>query len=86
MKSNKPLQLIQVMRPRYNLRGLTYMRLGETDLARESFRRALALAPRDPDIAHNLRGCCANNASTPKETRFSARWLPNLHMAVEPSH
>ena len=40
--------------PAYNLRGLTYMRLGETDLARESFRRALTLAPRDPDIAHNL--------------------------------
>ncbi|MBY0466628.1 MAG: tetratricopeptide repeat protein, partial [Burkholderiales bacterium] len=40
--------------PAYNLRGLTYMRLGETDLARESFRRALILAPRDPDIAHNL--------------------------------
>ena len=40
--------------PAYNLRGLTYMRLGETDLARESFRRALSLTPRDPDIAHNL--------------------------------
>ena len=40
--------------PAYNLRGLTYLRMGETDLARESFRRALSLAPKDADIAHNL--------------------------------
>lgn len=40
--------------PAYNLRGLTYMRLGEIDLARESFRRAVSLSPRDPDITHNL--------------------------------
>lgn len=40
--------------PAYNLRGLTYMRLGEADLARESFRKALSLAPRDADVAHNL--------------------------------
>lgn len=40
--------------PAYNLRGLTYLRLGEADLARESFRRALSLAPKDADIAHNL--------------------------------
>ena len=37
----------------HNLRGLVYMRLNNTALAEDSFRRALALNPRDPDVAHN---------------------------------
>lgn len=37
----------------YNLRGLVYMRLNDAPLAEDSFRRALALSPRDPDVAHN---------------------------------
>jgi type IV pilus assembly protein PilF len=37
----------------YNLRGLVYMRLGDNRLAEESFRRALTLNPRDPNIHHN---------------------------------
>jgi type IV pilus assembly protein PilF len=37
----------------YNLRGLVYMRLGDTRQAEESFRRALALSSRDPNIHHN---------------------------------
>jgi type IV pilus assembly protein PilF len=40
--------------PALNLRGLVYMRLGEAGLAEESFRRSLNVAPRDPDVAHNL--------------------------------
>lgn len=35
------------------LRGLVYMRLNETRLADESFRRALQLNPRDADALHN---------------------------------
>lgn len=38
----------------YNLRGLIYMRLGDTGLARESFQRALSLHPADPNVLHNL--------------------------------
>ena len=38
----------------YNLRGLIYMRLNEERLAEESFRRALALEPRDGGVLHNL--------------------------------
>jgi len=44
----------QAYAPAHNLRGLAYMRLGEMGLAEESFRRAVALAPKDANIAHNL--------------------------------
>jgi len=36
-----------------NLRGLIYAAMDETRLADESFRRALAVAPRDGDTMHN---------------------------------
>lgn len=38
----------------WNLRGLIYLRQKEWVLARESFERALAWAPGDADVAHNL--------------------------------
>lgn len=38
----------------YSLRGLIYMRLNELPLAQESFMKALAVRPRDPNILHNL--------------------------------
>ncbi|MGI9217556.1 MAG: type IV pilus biogenesis/stability protein PilW [Hydrogenophaga sp.] len=37
----------------YVLRGLVYMRMNETGLAEDSFRRALQLNPRDADALHN---------------------------------
>lgn len=40
--------------PAFNLRGLTYLRMGESKLAEESFRRALQLSPLDGNVAHNL--------------------------------
>lgn len=40
--------------PAYNLRGLAYMRLGEMQLAEDSFRRALVFSPKDADLSHNL--------------------------------
>jgi len=38
----------------FNLRGLIYMRLNESRLAEDSFKRALSLNPKDPNTAHNL--------------------------------
>ena len=38
----------------FNLRGLIYANLGDHALAEESFRRALALKPRDPDAMQNF--------------------------------
>lgn len=37
----------------YNLRGLVYMRLDDAGLAEDSFRRAIALNPREPNTMHN---------------------------------
>lgn len=37
----------------YNLRGLLYMRLNDFALADDSFRRSLAINPRDPNTMHN---------------------------------
>jgi type IV pilus assembly protein PilF len=37
----------------YNMRGLVYMRLNNIPLAEDSFRRGLAINPRDSDVAHN---------------------------------
>jgi type IV pilus assembly protein PilF len=37
----------------HNLRGLVYMRMNDNALAEESFRRGMALNPRDGDILHN---------------------------------
>ncbi len=36
-----------------NLRGLIYMRLNDPRLAEESFRRALTISPKDPNVLHN---------------------------------
>jgi type IV pilus assembly protein PilF len=37
----------------YNLRGLIYMRLNDLRQAEDSFRRAVALNPRDANVQHN---------------------------------
>ncbi|MDB5732843.1 MAG: pilW1 [Variovorax sp.] len=37
----------------YNLRGLVYMRLDDAGLAEDSFRRAIALNPKEPNTLHN---------------------------------
>lgn len=39
--------------PAYSLQGLVHMFLGERNLAEESFRRALSIAPNDPEINNN---------------------------------
>lgn len=38
----------------HNLRGLIYMRLGDTALARQSFQNALSQHPGEPNVLHNL--------------------------------
>src|SRR5689334_17390560 len=38
----------------YNLRGLIYLRMADNRQAEDSFRRAVALNPRDANTLHNL--------------------------------
>lgn len=57
----------------FNLRGLIYMRLSEPRLAEDSFRRAAALNPRDPNIAHNYGWLlCQQARYTEAEPQFAA--------------
>ncbi len=39
--------------PAFVLRGLVYMRMNDSRLAEDSFKRALQINPRDPDALHN---------------------------------
>lgn len=47
------LQADPAYAPAHNLRGLIYLRLKDFSVADESFRRALALNPRDANVLHN---------------------------------
>ncbi|MGM9481207.1 type IV pilus biogenesis/stability protein PilW [Roseateles sp. NT4] len=47
------LQAKPDMREAVNLRALIYGAMGETQLAEDTFRRALAVYPNDPDTLHN---------------------------------
>lgn len=47
------LQAKPDMRDAVNLRGLVYAAMGDLPLAEETFRRALAVYPNDPDTLHN---------------------------------
>jgi type IV pilus assembly protein PilF len=56
----------------FNLRGLIYMRLNDLRLAEDSFRRALALNPRDANAAHNFGWMlCQQQRFAESQTYFS---------------
>jgi len=61
----------------YNLRGLVYMRLNDIPLAEDSFRRALALNPRDADTAHNYGWLLCQQARYPEAFQFFTRAASN---------
>jgi type IV pilus assembly protein PilF len=55
----------------YNLRGLIYQSLGDDRLAEESFRRALQLAPGDPNVLHNYGWyLCQRNRLNEAQAQF----------------
>jgi type IV pilus assembly protein PilF len=57
----------------YNLRGLVYMRLDDAGLAEDSFRRAIALNPRDPNTLHNYGWLlCQQNRFGDAQQQFGA--------------
>lgn len=61
----------------FNLRGLIYMRLNDTRLAEDSFRRALALNSRDPDTQHNYGWLLCQQARYNESLQAFAQVLTN---------
>ena len=61
----------------YNLRGLVYMRLNDLPLAEDSFRRALAINPRDAGVAHNYGWFLCKQARFPESFRFFGQAIAN---------
>lgn len=61
----------------YNVRGLVYMRLNDIPLAEDSFRRALALNPRDGDVAHNYGWLLCQQARYQDSFRSFAQAVAN---------
>ncbi|WP_213953981.1 type IV pilus biogenesis/stability protein PilW [Variovorax sp. dw_954] len=57
----------------YNLRGLVYMRMDDPGLAEDSFRRAIAINPRDANTMHNYGWLlCQQNRYNDAMTQFNA--------------
>lgn len=61
----------------YNLRGLVYMRLNDLPLAEDSFRRALAINPRDAGVAHNYGWFLCQQARYPESFRMFGQAIAN---------
>jgi type IV pilus assembly protein PilF len=61
----------------YNLHGLIYMRLGDNRQAEESFRRAVALNPRDADVLHNYGWLQCQQGRYPEATRLFEQAMSN---------
>jgi type IV pilus assembly protein PilF len=61
----------------YNLRGLIYMRLNDLKLSEESFRRAIAINPRDASTLHNYGWFLCQNGRYPESQRVFAQALAN---------
>jgi type IV pilus assembly protein PilF len=61
----------------HNLRGLIYMRLNDPRLAEESFRRALTINPRDPNVLHNFGWMLCQQARYPESQQALAQAIAN---------
>ena len=61
----------------YSLRGLVYLRLNDIPLAEDSFRRALAINPRDAGVAHNYAWLLCQQSRYPESFRFFGSAIAN---------
>jgi type IV pilus assembly protein PilF len=59
----------------HNLRGLIYMRLNDPRLAEESFRRAIALNPRDANASHNFGWLLCQQKRYPESLTYFTKAL-----------
>lgn len=68
----------------YNLRGLIYLRLSDYGIAEDSFRRALALRPGDPDLRHNYGWLlCQQRRFVEAEQNFAAALASPVYQAKD---
>lgn len=65
----------------YNLRGLVYMRLQDYRIAEESFRRALQIGNRDPNVMHNLAWMMCQQARYPEAIQWFNQVLSSAQYA-----
>lgn len=61
----------------HNLRGLVYLRLNDIPVAEDSFRRALALNPRNADVAHNYGWLLCQQSRYAESNAFFAQATGN---------
>jgi type IV pilus assembly protein PilF len=61
----------------FNLRGLVYMRLNDMAQAEDSFRRALAVNPRDPGTLHNYGWLQCQQGRYPQADEMFVQVLSN---------
>jgi type IV pilus assembly protein PilF len=61
----------------YNVRGLVYMRLNDMALAEDSFRRAMALNPRDANVLHNFGWLMCEQARYPEAVQAFSQAIAN---------
>ena len=61
----------------YSLRGLIYMRLNDFRFAEDSFKRALAINPRDSNVMHNLGWLFCQQARYPEAQQLFSQALSN---------
>ena len=61
----------------YNLRGLIYKRLNDMRLAEDSFRRALANNPREPNTLHNYGWLMCQQGRYPESIQMFEQALAN---------
>ena len=61
----------------YSLRGLVYMRLNDLPLAEDSFKRALAINPRDAGVAHNYGWFLCQQGRFAESTQLFGRAIAN---------
>jgi hypothetical protein len=68
----------------YNGLAVAYDRIGRTDLSRDFYEQALALAPHDADILHNLtRSLAARGERPAAQAHASLPAAPAAHLRLE---
>jgi type IV pilus assembly protein PilF len=66
--------------PALNLRGLVHLRLGQWPQAERSLQQALALAPEDADVAHNLAWTLCQQPQTQPQTQAQYKDMAALFL------